>query len=132
MLRRMTTHADDLLQLAERIVAARAEVAKLEGAFHALVGATAPARPATNVPVPAPVKGSIADRLKAAVRTDPVRIFTLVDFFAALPDADPKSVRGTLGRLAGEQDGLLRVERGKYRFFAGRSSAHAEASAANH
>lgn len=122
------SRATDALRLAERIAATRAELAELERAFFNLLGETRAGEPAgaaravgvATGPVLAKATagsppGTIAEQIVALVGSQPSRTFAISEILEALPELDPKSVRGTLGRLSRAKDGIRRLGRGRYR-----------------
>jgi hypothetical protein len=124
------TAAEDALRIAERITALRTELAALEGEFYRLFGGSKPAMSGAksighqaNGGAHAGTDGSIAVRFKAMLKAEPSKTFSLPDVFARIPDKDAKSIRGTVGRLARERDGVKRTGRGKYRYLPSKEEA---------
>ena len=59
---------------------------------------------------------SIADQLKSMFRSDPSATLTVRAILDTMKDVDPRSVRGILGKLSREKDGVRRASRGMYKF----------------
>ena len=122
--------ANEALRIAERIAVLRSEIATLEAEFRRIIDAPVAAmraRATREEPEPREedssgngaagmTAGSIAERSAAILRAEPKRTFTISEIRALLPDVDDKSLRGTLGRLARDKNGMRRIGRGRYKF----------------
>lgn len=116
----MGRRQEEALRLAERVTDLRAQLKAAEAAFYALVPDEEPAPLVRTQPAPTDENrtvtgGSVADRLRALFQAKPGHTHSLADLLRALPGADPKTVRSTLGRLVKHTKEVEKVSRGKYR-----------------
>lgn len=116
----MGRRQEEALRLAETVTELRAKLKAAEAAFYALVPDEEPETPPRPQSVPASegrttAGTSVADRLRTLFHARSGHVYSLADLLKALPDAESKTVRSTLGRLVKNTKEVEKVSRAKYR-----------------